>query len=47
MTVFTITFEWQGIFRRGQSVLESTYSELEFEREFSIFPMKIKRVIVI
>ena len=45
VTISTITFEWEGILRRGQKVLESRHSELEFEHKLWIFLIKIKRVI--
>ena len=47
VTISTITFEQQGILRCGLNILESTHSELEFEKEFWFFSKKIKRVIVI
>ena len=36
VTVSTITLERQGIFRRGLNVLESTHSELQFEKQIQI-----------
>ena len=42
VTIPTVTFEWRGIFKRGMNVLESTYSEKEFEHKFFIFSVEIK-----